>query len=449
MFSLSKKIFFSSLFILIAFFSFFSFASKTHAESSELQAVESRRAELEQELANLEKEIAEKQAILDGQKQKSASLTRDIGILKTKIEKAKLDIKSQNLIIKKLTEEIGDKVKTIETLSEKIEKGKDSLAQLIRKTNEIDENTIVHIVLSTQTLSDFYSDLDSFSSINNSLEESVNEVKTVKKNTENEKDKLKKKQDEEINAKAQLESFQRQIEKNQKDQKQLLSISKNKEKEYQKIVAERAKKAAEIRAALFALRDTAAIPFGKALEYATAASQKTGVRPAFILAVLTQESNLGQNIGTCNRASDPPEKHWQTIMKPSRDQASYLRITEALGLNPDTMPLSCPWGGGWGGAMGPSQFIPSTWEMYKSKIASALGISTPNPWEPRDAFMATAIYMKELGASAQTYTAERTAALKYYAGSNWAKSSNAFYGNEVMAKAIDIQENMIDPLNGV
>jgi len=110
------------------------------------------------------------------------------------------------------------------------------------------------------------------------------------------------------------------------------------------------------------------------------------------------------------------------------------------------MPLSCPWNNGWGGAMGPSQFIPTTWESYGAALANLLGKTTANPWEPKDAIMATAYYMKQLGADAQTFTAQRTAALKYYAGSNWSKPANAFYGDQVMVKVQNIQTNMIDPL---
>jgi len=50
----------------------------------------------------------------------------------------------------------------------------------------------------------------------------------------------------------------------------------------------------------FAGGATKAIPFAEAYQYADLASTKTGVRTAFILAILTQESNLGKNVGTCN-----------------------------------------------------------------------------------------------------------------------------------------------------
>lgn len=92
--------------------------------------------------------------------------------------------------------------------------------------------------------------------------------------------------------------------------------------------------------------------------------------------------------------------------------------------------------------MGPSQFIPTTWKGYAGRVASALGVATADPWNPQHAFMATAIYMSDLGAGAQTYTAEHTAALKYYAGGNWSLPQNQFYGNQVMGHATTFQQNI-------
>jgi len=460
-----KAISFLLFCVVLGFFAFY-FSDTAYAQLSDVVAqqnvAQNQRAQLEKELAELEKEIAEKQAVLDGQKQKSASLTRDISILKTKIDKAKLDIKAQNLIIQKLSGQIIQKNKVIETLSEKINKGIGSISQLIRKTNEIDQNTIAEVILASQTISDFYSDFDSFSSINKALKISVDEIRLDKKQTEKEKKDLQVKQDAEIDAKKKIEDIQIQVEKNQKEQKKLLSISKDKEKEYQKVLAERAKKAAEIRVALFSLRDATAIPFGKALEYATYASQKTGVRPALILAILTQESNLGSNTGSCFLTDllTGAGVHAKTgtsfskVMSPKRDVPKFQEILSALGGDIYKVKVSCPIAsaGGWGGAMGPSQFIPSTWISYKNKLAETLGISgMPDPWDPRQAITATALYLTSMGANTQTYTAERSAACKYYTGPGVGCSSRsgANYGNQVMAKAKSIQENMIDPLNEV
>ncbi len=96
--------------------------------------------------------------------------------------------------------------------------------------------------------------------------------------------------------------------------------------------------------------------------------------------------------------------------------------------------------------MGPSQFIASTWVLYTSRLSNLVGEATPDPWNARTAIFATALLMKDNGADGGTRTAERRAALKYFAGSNWSKPANAFYGDGVMSLVDDIQ-GQIDILN--
>ncbi|MEK9201640.1 MAG: lytic murein transglycosylase [Patescibacteria group bacterium] len=418
-------------------------------------AVLAQEAKLRAELITLEEEIAKQQQILQDKQRESVSLERDIAILNAQITKAQLNVRAQNILIQQLGKDISAKSLTIKELEEKLIRGQESLAELLRKTNEADAISLVEMVLSGSNFNDFFSDLDAYSSIKRSLNTLFVEIRDTKTVYTTEKETLSKRRDKESDIRAQIEADKRVIEKKGQEKKSLLSLTKNQEKVYQNILSERKKRAAEIRSALFALRDTAAIPFGTALNYANEAFAKTQIRPAFLLAILTQESNLGANVGTCNRPGDPPEKSWREIMPGPTDnswrddQTTYLALTAELGLNPDTMPLSCPWQGGWGGAMGPSQFIPTTWNTYRPRVTTALGKAIPNPWEPRDAFMASAIYLSDLGASEGGYTAERRAALKYYAGSNWNKPQNSFYGNEVMVKAQNIQENMIDPLQNL
>lgn len=421
--------------------------------------VATREKQLRAELEKTEKEIAQWTITLNAKKQETASIQRDAEILAGKIEQAKLVIKAKNLAIQTIGKDISQKEETIGQLNQKIDRGKESLGELIRKTNEMDAYSVAEVALSNKRVSEFFVDVDAYNSIEKSMSDLFADIRENKRKTESEKEQLTEKKNQETDAKAIIETEKSKVEKTEAEKKALLAASKSQEKTYSQILAEKQSKAAQIRSALFALRDSAAIPFGKALAYANEVSEETGVRPAFLLAILTQETNLGANIGTCNRPGDPVEKQWRAIMpgpadiaaKKSRrdDESAFLRITKALGFDPDSMPLSCPWKGGWGGAMGPSQFIPTTWEAYQTKIANALGKSVVNPWEPEDAFMASGIYLSELGAGGGTYTTERTAALKYYAGGNWAAPANAFYGDGVMAKAKSIQENMIDPLQGL
>jgi len=433
--------------ILVSLVVFFIFSLFTPWANAQLTPEE--RTALESELANLEKEIKAQEVILSGQKNKSASLQRDIALLKSKIDTAKKKIEQKDLQIKKIGSEIKNKNQTITELNKDIDKNKQSLSQLIKKTNEMDYVTFTHAVLSSESISDFYGDINAYSSLKRSVQDSVNKVRGVKVETEIVKKQLETKQVEEIDAKKAIEREKSTVEVSEKDQKTLLNISKNQEVEYEKVLKDRKAKAATIKARLFELRGQGAIPFGQAYEYAKAASAATGVRPAYILAILKQESNLGSNVGTCNRPGDT--RTWKDIMPgPDSgswrdDQSAFLRITKKLGLSPDGQPLSCPFAsGGWGGAMGPSQFIPATWESYENRVAAAVGASVANPWNPAHAITATALYVRDLGANAKTYTAEREAACKYYSGRGCSdpKVVNAFYGNQVMVHAEGFQKDI-------
>ena len=411
--------------------------------------VEERKAQLEQELGQVEQEIKVQSVLLQGQRQQSASIQRDVSILGTQINKAQLQIKSKTIAITKIGQDINGKLNTIKSLEDDLETRRDYLRKLLKSSSELDGLSLSEVVLGYSKLSDFFSAEDTLVTVQGEVRDSMDVIRGVKQETETAKQSLEEKKVAEASAKLEIELKKKEVEQKEGEKKKVLSISKTQERGYEVLLADRQRKAASIRSALFSLRDTTAIPFGKALQYAQEAERKTGVRPAFLLAILTQETNLGKNIGTCNRPSDPPEKLWSQIMKPTRDIEPYKRITAALGFAPESNPLSCPMGNGWGGAMGPSQFIPSTWEIYQGKIAAFTGHNPPNPWNPEDAFMASAIYLSELGAGQKTFAAEREAALRYYAGGNWSKPSNAFYGDSVMGIAGNIQNNMIDPLQGL
>ncbi len=450
---------------LIAFFLFFPLftAFPAHAQTIQggqtiTETADQKEARLRAELAQVEQEQKETEKILAEAQGQSASLKRDILILDTKIKAAELNIKAKNILIESLGKDISTKVKTIGALEDRIGRGKDALAQIMRKTNEIDTISLPEVVLSKDNLSDIFSDLDTFESVQSGLKIAFENIRSAKTQTETEKDTLDKRRNQELDARQVIQREQKNIAANQAEKQKLLNTSKNNEKTYSQVLAEKKRQAAVIRAALFALRDAQAIPFGDALKFANLASKQTGVRPAFVLAILTQESSLGANVGSCyltntqtgEGTSIKTGNPIKNVMKPGRDVEPFLTITQSLGLDAMKTRVSCPQSVGWGGAMGPAQFIPSTWMLFKKRIGDAVGTSLPNPWNAQDAFMASAIYLGDLGASGGSYTGEQNAACRYYSGKNCSASSLIrSYGTSVMTKADNIQRNMIDPLQGV
>jgi hypothetical protein len=88
--------------------------------------------------------------------------------------------------------------------------------------------------------------------------------------------------------------------------------------------------------------------------------------------------------------------------------------------------------------------------LYESNISAATGNNPPNPWNNSDAFVATALYLKDAMAECKSiYNTqsgqERCAAAKYYAGRRW-RSYLWTYGDRVATKANDFQKD-IDILN--
>ncbi len=434
------------------------------------------RAQLQQELAQVEAE--QKQAAIDlaTAQNKSSSLARDIAVLDAKIKTAQLNIKAKNLLIQSLGNDISVKQGQIEVLDNRIGQGKDTLAQIIRKTNEVDDLSLPEFILSQTDLTAFFQDIDTFQSVQTELKSTFEQIRSDKASTTAQKDALDARKNADTDARYAIQQQQKNIQMNQVEEKQLLAISKGNEKAYSTVVAQKQARAAQIRAALFKLAGAIEIPFGDAYAYALEAEKRTGIRPAFLLAIITQESNLGANVGSCivtdlntgNGVGKNTGTLFERVMyaklpgdTSSRlsDTIQFLSITRSLGRDWTTTPVSCPIGNathdgtkyyvgrGFGGAMGPAQFIPSTWDngtpsSFKNRVAQALNISTPDPWNPEDAFVAAAFYLTDLGAVNGSYTGEIKAACKYFGTGG----SSCAYGRQVIDKANNIQRTMIDLL---
>lgn len=420
------------------------------------------RAQLESDLATLEAQIKELNGTIAETQAQKQSLANDISLLTQKINQNKLQIKAYDAKIKSLSNTIIQKNSDIQSLSEKLDREKASLAQIFRKTQYLDNYSLIDFALQAGTLSTFYSDQDTFGTLKEALTNSFEEIKIAQGQIEVAKNDLEDAKDQTTAKKLAQEAAKAKVEANQKEKNSLLNITKNQEAEYKKVLADREKEAATIRSRLFDLRDTAAISFGQAYDFALAASKQTGVRPALILAILMQESSLGINVGACylrdyttgDGISIKTGDTKKRTMSPTRDIPPFLNILSSVGRDPQKTPVSC-WipayykgsPSGWGGAMGPSQFIPSTWTLFINRIEKVTGAGTADPWNPYHAITATSLYLADLGAVAGNESSERNAACKYYSGRSCASSSaGASYGNSVMKKLYAMQAD-IDKLN--
>lgn len=414
-----------------------------------------RRARLEAQLQQVERQILNQRVLVEGKRAERQSLERDLDIIDGEITQAQLGIEARAVAIAQLNDQIGDKEEVIIILNERLVKQRASLAELIRQTQSVDDYSLVEVMLSNKSFSEFFTDVESFRTVKDSLNNSLSALAEIKQDTEVQKTSLEQKQIDEAQMKQAQEIEKANIEAQEAQKERILTTTRGQEDAYQELLEAQQKTAAQLKAQLFQLLGGGgAIPFPDAVALAQVAESLTGTPAALILAILEQESSYGSNIGGCTMGD---VSSGRDIMHPDRDKPPFLVIAAELGFDPATQQVSCPLRRsdgtriGWGGAMGPSQFIPSTWAIYggfkrdssgiysyvqsQDAIRTLLGKSVPgNPFVNQDAFLATGLLLRDNGANGN-YASDRLAALRYYAG--WGGASNpqnAFYGDGVMKR---------------
>jgi hypothetical protein len=188
------------------------------------------------------------------------------------------------------------------------------------------------------------------------------------------------------------------------------------------------------------------ITFSEALDIAEYVSGITGIRPAFLLGVIKEELSLEQfdmcyltDFKTGGGVNVATGASMARVMNPTRDVPGFLTIIKELGKDPLKTAVTCPMSFGWGGAMGPADFIPSTWLKYEKRIESITG-ETANPWKIKDAFLAAGMYLSDSGAKSQTVTGEWNSAMIYFSGST--TSPYTWYANGAVSLAEEIQKDI-------
>ncbi len=382
--------------------------------------------------------------------QQKNTLQSQISSLKKKISSLEYQINQGTIMVKDLNIQISDTQVSVDKTAIKIDDTRSKISNIIRSVYEEDKKDPI-IVLLEGSLSDFFSNLVYLENLNSKTSDLLESTQSLKSYLENQKGKQEGEKTQ-LQKTIQIQNLQKkQNEANKVQQQQYLTLTENQYQQQLKSKQDADKKASDIKSRIFDLLGVSNAPnFQEAVNIAKYVESVTGVRAVLVLAILTQESNLGKNVGQCylkdiNTGDGIKIKTGlfsPKTMSPKRDIPIFLPLIEeinkgrGLGRDPYSTPVSCviyyngrPYG--WGGAMGPAQFIPSTWVNlgYGNKISSITG-KTADPWDIRDAFLATGLLLKDNGAK----TNEFQAAMKYYCGGS-CSSYDKFYGNSVISIA--------------
>ncbi|MDP1629767.1 MAG: lytic murein transglycosylase [bacterium] len=401
-------------------------------------SIEDLKENLQNEIEELEKKIRESQKIIDQYSRDSVSLKRDINIFNQKIAQLELEINQIKLSIQKLQFEISKKSGEINQTEGNIAQKREVLGKYLKQIYEDDQKTLLEMLLKNRQLSELFDDLNSLGVMQVNVYKVIDNIREEKEGLMEQKNELGGQKNEVLALKAMIDIQKRSLEIERLTREKILKDTQGKEAKYAVLVVESKKKMERLRQELSYL-EQAGISTTDAVHYAKLTAARTGVRPAFLLAILEIESEMGANIGRGNWQDDMYKCYINYGKKKIAEQLkdAFFSIVKKLGLNSDSVPVSKrqPKLDACGGALGIAQFMPTTWLAYEARISKFTGHNPPSPWNFEDAFTATGLYLADRGAAEGTRAAEERAARAYVGGSS---ACSSYYCNIYAAKALKL-----------
>src|SRR3989344_3531076 len=372
------------------------------------------------------------------------------------IKKRELEIKKINLAIRQADIEIDEKNKDIGVTEGKMGNARKNLASNILLLYSYEQESILEILLRYSTISKFFSSVDTLYTVQASMNELILDLRHSRNELQEQKDELEEFQVGQEQLRGLADAEKRSISRIQKEKDRVLQVTKGKEAVYQTLLTKKKNDIAALRTQLFYLEKTG-ITAEDALKFAGLAASRAGIRTSFLLAILEVETgkqfedsviSVGTNLGTGNWKRDMYDCYIKLGKRSTAEsqKAAFFKITDVLGLDPDQMPVSREPRYGCGGAMGPAQFIPTTWLLYADKVAKLTGHNPPSPWNIEDAFTASAVYLAEAGARSQTKNSELQAARIYISGRATCSTATVsgracnYYANRVYQLSLEIEK---------
>lgn len=374
-------------------------------------------AENQDKADDLKDNISSLQKRLNQATQKKQTLEKNLNQIKSSLSTTVAAIGKTKALLKETTDVIKRKELEVQLLEENIQLKKEMLTALMQEIYFSNDKSLAEVMLGGEDFSGALDEASTVGDLSGKVKTILDEVQGLKGQTESERNDLENMKKENERLLAEKAAQQRELASDQAETQADL-------KEQEATIAELQKKMNKLKGELSSLLG-ANISTDDVMEAAAIASKATGVRKAFILGELTQESGLGRFTGGCY--------YKNTRVKPT-DKTAFNQIMDELGYDVNKKKISCaPRWGGYGGAMGIAQFMPTTWLGYKSKISSMTGHKPPDPWNVVDGVVGMAIKLANAGATSKS--GEFNASKVYYCGS----SRSSFWNTKCNDYAKNVQ----------
>lgn len=407
----------------------------------------------QQRIEELQRQIEQFQAQADTAGQQSKTLQSEIARLNAEIGKMNAQIQQLSASIDQTDFQVQETSSAIDEARRALDLHRQALAHYLQRTDQNDRQSLAQILLQNTKLSNFFDYVHNIQRTQDSLRLTIASITDVQQQLDQRREDLQSKQQDLQRLKELQEIQKRELAGTKTTKDKILKDTKGQESKYQQLVKQSQQDLQRLSQEINYLLE-GGITVEDAVKYAKLAAIGAGIRPAFLLALLEVESRLGKNVGTGNWKDDMylcyqrlaqyyPSKRQYYLNRAETEKNAYFAITSKLGLNPDSLKVSREPSYGCGGAMGPAQFIPSTWLGYEADVIRITGHNPPNPWNFEDAFTASAVKLSRSGATSQDKAGEVRAAKAYISGNPSCTSATCnSYSNTIQQKAAIIAQTL-------
>lgn len=371
-----------------------------------------------------EEDVDDLENKIEKYEEKKEKAEQQLNTAQSMLQKNQSQVNVTKNLLNKTEGDITRKEKDIELLEKRIEFNRKILETYLQEAYFVDQYPALNLILSGKEMSQLTEDFNQMIGIKEKILSVLEDIDKSKEEVEKAKNALAEKAE---------------------DHEKLLSIKQGEQYEIKSDIKEAQATISELNAKIDKLRKEltnllgSSVSFSNIMDAANFAAKVTGIRKDYLLGVLVVESNLGRYTGGCNFKESRMSGYRADIFK---------EICGELKYDYKKQKVSCPPRGykGTGGAMGVAQFMPDTWQGYKSSIASVTGHRPPDPWNLTDGVVAMALKLTKVdGVKQHKKSAEAKAYCIYLAGGNWAAycdNNGANYGEKVLYWADNYEKVM-------
>ncbi|EKE16120.1 MAG: hypothetical protein ACD_11C00030G0028 [uncultured bacterium] len=372
-----------AVFVVVSFSFFGSNVRNVYAEDSE--------DKLKDSIDSIEKKLAKEQAA-------KATLEAELANIQNSVYSTQAQIDRARKLIKESKENISRMEEEINSMSDKIDLQKEFLRDFLQEVYYNKKQPVASLALFKGDFSRALGAFDRYLTVEEKMIQIVLEIKSTQEKIKTEQEKV-----------AEAKENHEELLENKVVQQHALLVDKA---DTQGDIQVKESSIRSLSQRLSTLKSQLSGFLGESFNASDIvdaikfASKKTGVRKEFLMAMLDKETDLGRFTGGCT---------YQNTRVKIADKTEFKNICEELDYNYKKQKISCAasWGG-YGGAMGVAQFMPTTWIGYKSAISRYTGHNPPDPWNLTDGVVGMAEKLNRAGANNKKN--EHYAAKVYYCG---------------------------------